>query len=249
MKHPISLEHFEQHDGPTPRWQLGQAVALRTYAALLRRHPTRDLRFAVLQPGGGSYRCLALMQGRFEHTVSILNLNGSSLELQRAPGGRGHTLRWPRLLDAEVDPVRVFEETLGWHSTEERSRPSALSLAVLGELATRLALGERSLSLYSGWVDSSGMEGSGIAAWAKTHPDLAHLLPPRGSEWRLEAAASSRLLGLGERHEARPRLVVNLASGEVSQVDGSSRWSLPNEYQKGASVRALTSRLEDEWRG
>lgn len=229
-------------DGVKPRGAMGQALAFKAYAEVMRKYPNRDLRVALLRPGGGQYRCISLLEGRFEQSLTMLNLDGTSLQVGAV------TLRWPNFLDANQSLATTIEECLGWKPSDARveSTQPAISIAVLAELTARYALSPVRVELDCGWLDSSGY-GTGVQTWAQHHPRVAPRLKAGGSHWQNQAAASARLWAIIDDAGA-PKVILDVPTGEISDGMGRTHWSIRDEFNGGAGIRALAWRLEGNWR-
>ena len=239
-------------------------MVLRTLSALLRRHhAAHPLRLFEMHPGGGMYDCLALMLGECEQTVCIFNIGGSSLLLhqlgpKRPPEGRSaewHADMWryPGAYFA-AQGVEGFadrlEERLGLIPVKKPPppTPATLSVAVLAELAHRYALSDKGPTFRSGWMDSSGMGGSGVRGWVASFPKIQALCDATSEgNWQARAMAASRLWAVQGPSGAQPQVVLDLASGRVFD-GGKPVGSLWERYRKGAGIRELAWWVEGLWR-
>lgn len=221
-----------------------RALAWKHLSQLVWRHPDRGVRLVELHPGGGQYHCLGLVTDDFGRVPVQINLVGSSLRVDRDPG-EPVMLDYPELVGAGVDVVERVEQLLRWGDATPRHRAPSVSLAVLGELLARTALGALDPRPRCGWHDSAGMEGSSVLPWALGLPGVVVDGP-----WQEEARSSSRYwgLGVGSGWHALPVLVVDVATGQVLDRSGGTRWSLWKGFGQGQGIRALAWRLEQDWR-
>ena len=237
----MDLEPYRNYRGPGLPWSVGQAMAFRTFAELVRRHPDRDLRVVLLHPGSGQYHCVTLMEGRFERTRVMWNLAGTSLVIGT------EDLEWPTLLTHHAQPVLLAERILGWEPSDEETLPS-LSLAVVAELASRYAMASKKLRLDCGWYDSSGYDCCRVRPWAACLEHIGKRLRSAGDDWQLQAAAGARIWGIIDEEADEPLVRIDIPSGKVFDRAGHAHWSIVDEYGKGAGIRAMAWRLEQCWR-
>lgn len=222
-------------------------MALKAMSDLLRWHSGRDLRLAILQPGGGQCDCISLIEGHFEHTRVLWNLNGTSLVIHGDSTLSGASLQWPALLGSEATAAAVIESALGWRRCEAGESAAAVSVAVLAELAARYALSVTHLHLACGWHDSS--DGSaGVEEWAEKLPQARLRLTKVGEDWRKQACVAARFWAIEGSESRVPIVVVDLSTGNVLNPMGQVLWSIADEFRIGAGIRAMAWRLETNWR-
>ena len=248
---------------PLPR-ALKQAMTLQTLAVLLRRHhPSLGLRLMELHPCGGMYDCLALVTRKFEQSLCLFNLAGSGLLLEplgrpRPPEGAEESWhqsvwRYPRAYFSSGGPSEladVLEARLGLPAVSGSLSPSAstISVAVIAQLAQRFALSDKAPYFRSGWLDTSGMEGSSVRPWVAEFPELMRRCEEAEPDSMEPARLAGRLWAVGsEDHIEQPDLVIDLATGEV-RSDGATEGSLWSRYKKGAGIRELAWWLERIWK-
>jgi hypothetical protein len=244
---------------------LKQAMALRTLAVLLRRHhAAHPLRLFEIHPAGGMYDCLTLMLGTCEATICTFNLAGSSLLLQplgpeRPPDGcrrewHDDMWRYPGAYFAAGDAdafADVLEARLGLVPVKKAPppTPATISVAVFAELARRYALSNRAPEFRSGWMDTSGMGGSGLRGWVADFPKIQARCDADGGEnWPDRAMAANRLWAVKDPWTEHPRVVLDLAAGRVFER-GKPVGSVWERYRKGAGIRELAWWVEGLWRG
>jgi len=215
---------------------LAQAVAWKTLAKLVWRHPGQDLRLVELHPGGGQYDELALVEGRFERVLVAFNLGGSSLRIECGGPEPGRLNYSVRFLEG-ADLVASVERSLGWGPARPTDSPSSVALAVLGEFLWRCAQADPPPAMACGWRDSSGLVGAGVASWAD-----GLVADHESGRWQDTAARAARYWRVGTGP-----LVVDLRTSEVIGGDDAG-WRCWEEYRRGAGIRALAWRLESQWR-
>ena len=246
-------------DIPTVKTALKRAVAWRTAAEIIRRHPALDLRLLETHPGGGQYDGVTLVRGPDHILVCSFNLAGSSLLLGpplRPARSTTQETPYPPTVDLWRYPQHgwaedrralaiAMEAHLGFPDPpahHQPSSPTVLALAVIAELLDRLALSDRPVDLRNGWYDSSGHDGCGVRSWTATLPALRGLdatapsLPLRRAAtrcWSLDRAV----------HPHRPSVVVDLASSRW-WCDGQERASFATLYRAGGGIRAMAWELE-----
>lgn len=241
----MDIARYQEYNGPTLPRAYGQALAFKTMAELIRRHSDRDLRLAVLQPGGGQYYGISLVEGRFRRTRVMWNLNGTSLEIRGDSPSSEASLRWPTLLDSE-SPAVVIESVLDWPRAEGDST-AAVTVAVLAELAARYALSSTRLDLVCGWLDTSGGS-AGVEAWAAQLPQVRNKLACAGDEWKLQACIAARYWAILGGQSHLPIVIVDVSTGDVLNAAGKTRWSIASEFRSGAGIREMAWKLETLWR-
>jgi hypothetical protein len=243
---------------------LKQALVFQTLALLIRRHhASLGLRLMELHPCGGMYDCLALVTAGFEQSLCLLNLAGTGLLLKpldtpRPPPDADeewHKEVWeyPREYfaaggaDAFADRL---EGRLGLPSGRPLppASPTTVSVAVLAQLAQRFALSDRAPCFRSGWLDTSGMEGSSVRSWVSEFPELMARCEAAEPGSREPAQLAGRLWGIGPgRFFEQPDLVVDLATGELRRK-GKKEGSLWSRYAQGAGIRELAWWVETLWK-
>lgn len=243
---------------------LKQAMTLQTLAVLLRRHHTPlGLRLMELHPCGGMYDCLGLVTRKFEHSLCLFNLAGSGLLLE--PLGRPRpphdaeeswsqsVWRYPRAYFSSGGPAQladVLEARLGLPALSGSPSRSAttISVAVMAQLAQRFSLSEKAPYFRSGWLDTSGMEGSSVRSWVAEFPELMKRCEETEPGSMEAARVAGRLWAIGsEPHIQRPALIIDLATGQV-RCGGKNEGSLWSRYRKGAGIRELAWWLEGLWK-
>jgi hypothetical protein len=124
---------------------------------------------------------------------------------------------------------------------------STVSVAVLSEVAHRYALSPRAPVFRSGWMDSSGMGGSRVRAWVADFTAIQARCDAT-TDWTVRALAASRLWGIQDPGEERPRVVVDVGSGRV-YLDSEPVGSVWDRYRRGAGFRESAWWVEGLWRG
>lgn len=243
----MDIGRYQEYNGPALPRAYGQALAFRTMAELIRRHLDRDLRLAVLQPGGGQYYCISLVEGRFEQARVMWNLNGTSLEIRGDSPSSRASLRWPTLLGSEVSAAALIESVLGWPRAEAGESTAAVTVAVLAELVARYALSSTRLDLVCGWLDTSGGSG-GVEAWAAQLPQVRNKLACAGDDWKLQACIAARYWAILGSQSHLPIFIVDVSTGDVLDAAGKVRWSIASEFRSGAGIREMAWKLETLWR-
>jgi hypothetical protein len=243
---------------PPMRTGLKRAIAWRTLSALIRLHPTMDLRIVESHPCGGMYDCLTLVLWPSLQHVCSMNLVGSSFALGSPIGPRRRGRTWGTTPDDTIwryplhglgedrDALAVdVSDFLGMPRGEaaKTRSPSQLALAVIGELLDRVALGSREVDVRSGWRDGDGWANPKPAAWAAVLPAVAGMAPD--APWQAGCRAAVRYWSLERSAEAPvPAVVVDVASSAV-WFRGTAQTSLAARYQAGAGVRAMAWWLEE----
>lgn len=171
------------------RRSLNAAIAWRLVAELVRRHQPRfGLRVLETHPGGGQYDCLSLTMTGGDESAAIhlaaFNLDTGRVTVFHPIGSDGGAAHWRDDYYAEFairadDPkagVDRVEALLGLPRlrTLPAASPAAKSLRILAAVMEAEAFMREPLRAECAWHDSSGMEGSYVAAWlGAAFPTLA----------------------------------------------------------------------------
>jgi hypothetical protein len=242
---------------PSMRTGLKRAIAWRTLSALIRLHPTMDLRIVESHPCGGMYDCLTLVLWPSMQHVCSMNLAGSSLALGSPVGPRRRGRTWGTTPDDTIwryplhglgddrDALAVdVSDFLGMPRSEagKARSPSQLALAVIGELLDRTALGSRPVDVRNGWAEGDGWGAPNAARWATRLPAVAALATD--ADWQPTCRAAIRYWSLDRSPQPEvPAVVVDVASSAV-WFRGAAQASLSARFASGAGVRALAWWLE-----